>query len=193
MTWTHIFKTSLAVIGSLGGGALLVACFSAWLGKVWAGRILEADKAKYAKALEDLKNDFVRYADRHRASLRKSEFIFQKEFEAAPEFVAVARAPYPQPLHPEEEWDEALERIALNLGKHEATLIAFVGKYGAVLSEEANGKLNTCLARASDGKFEVDDDGEPTSRGRDYADQFFYALSAAEKAIIATFRAQATS
>jgi hypothetical protein len=42
-----------AVVISLGGGAAIVFGLSSWLGKVWASRILEGEKASLARAAED--------------------------------------------------------------------------------------------------------------------------------------------
>lgn len=53
----EIWYTASAVIVSLGGGALLVLTFASWLGKIWATRILEKERAKYQKDLEGYKND----------------------------------------------------------------------------------------------------------------------------------------
>ncbi|MBI3650850.1 MAG: hypothetical protein HY231_07345 [Acidobacteria bacterium] len=55
MTWEDIFKTVGAVVFSLGGGGAIVIAFSSYLGKIWADRILEADKAKYQSELEKVK------------------------------------------------------------------------------------------------------------------------------------------
>jgi hypothetical protein len=191
MTLTDVWGVALAIISSVGGGAVIVTWFSSWFGKVWANRILEADKHKYASELESLRDNFIREADRQRTSLKKSEFIFQKEFEAASEFVALARAMDPQHLHPDVDWSDALEQIASSLDSHQRTIEKFMAKYGAVLSEEAESHLRTCLARATDGKFEVHDNGESSGGGLQHADDFYKALLAAEKALIATFRAQA--
>ena len=45
----------LALLASFGGGATLVLLLSSWLGRVWASRILESDRARYAADLERLK------------------------------------------------------------------------------------------------------------------------------------------
>ena len=55
MTITEIWSIAGAVIASVGGSTLIVVGCSTWLGKVWANRILEADKAKYQSELENLK------------------------------------------------------------------------------------------------------------------------------------------
>ena len=52
MTSGELFGTIFAAVG--GAGILLLG-LGAWLGKVWASRIAEAEKAFYAKELEQLK------------------------------------------------------------------------------------------------------------------------------------------
>jgi hypothetical protein len=60
-----IFKIATAIIGSLGGGALLVAAFSSWLGKIWANRIMQKDKSKHEQDLEEIKNKFKKLEIEH--------------------------------------------------------------------------------------------------------------------------------
>jgi len=45
----------LAVIGSVGGASALIVGLSAWLGRVWADRILEGTRASNAERLEAFK------------------------------------------------------------------------------------------------------------------------------------------
>ena len=55
MSWEDVFKIVFGVLGSIGGGAAIVLAFSSWLGKVWANRILEADKARFQSELDRVK------------------------------------------------------------------------------------------------------------------------------------------
>jgi len=55
MNMEDIFKISGAIIGSVGGAAVIIFAFSSWLGHVWANRILEKDKLKYSSELEKIK------------------------------------------------------------------------------------------------------------------------------------------
>ncbi len=68
---------ALTILSSVGGTALLVAGLSNWLGKVWADRILEKDKAKYQKELEKIKRDYeVHFEGVKAVLLRYSENQF---------------------------------------------------------------------------------------------------------------------
>lgn len=62
-------------IFSLGGGGAIVIALSSWLGRVWAGRILEQDRAKYQQALET-------ELERVRGDREKSVFVHRIQFEA---------------------------------------------------------------------------------------------------------------
>jgi hypothetical protein len=50
-----VFETALAVLGSIGGGGLIVWRLSGWLGKVWAERLMERERQDYRKELERLR------------------------------------------------------------------------------------------------------------------------------------------
>jgi len=55
-----VFETALAVLGSIGGGGLIVWSLSGWLGKVWAERLMERERQDYRKELEQLRADLNR-------------------------------------------------------------------------------------------------------------------------------------
>lgn len=60
-----------AIITSLGGGALIVAAFSAWLGKVWAARILEKDRLKYQSEMEVIKSELNKRLHEHNVAIKR--------------------------------------------------------------------------------------------------------------------------
>lgn len=70
----EVFKISGAILASVGGAAAIIMALSSWLGKVWAGRILEKDKLAYTSELERLKNQL-------RADADKQQLIFSLYFE----------------------------------------------------------------------------------------------------------------
>ena len=57
MNVTDVLKVAIAVIGSLGGGGVLVLALSSYLGKIWATRILESDRAKYQQLNTELQHN----------------------------------------------------------------------------------------------------------------------------------------
>jgi len=74
MDISDIFKISGAILGSVGGAAVIIVGLSTWLGKVWANRIFEKDKLRYTSELEKVKNDLKRETEKH-------NFVFSLYFE----------------------------------------------------------------------------------------------------------------
>ena len=52
---TEAFEIAQAVLVSVGGGSLIIFALSSWLGKVWANRILETDRNRYAQDMESIR------------------------------------------------------------------------------------------------------------------------------------------
>jgi hypothetical protein len=75
-----VFAIAAAVIGSLGGGAVLVFAFSSWLGKVWAERIAERERAAFARELEALRHTFTEELERQKSELERQSFEHQTRF-----------------------------------------------------------------------------------------------------------------
>lgn len=65
MELNEIINIGTAIIASLGGGALIVFGMSSWLGKVWANRLMQNDRAKHEKDLESLKNKLKKLEIEH--------------------------------------------------------------------------------------------------------------------------------
>lgn len=59
MSASDAFRVALAIISSVGGAAIIILGLSSWLGKVWANRILEQDRAKYARDLEETRQKYA--------------------------------------------------------------------------------------------------------------------------------------
>jgi hypothetical protein len=63
------------VLASAGGAAVVVGGMGAWLGRVWADRIVESQRANYARDLEIVKSEL----DRSRSlELRNSAALFAR-------------------------------------------------------------------------------------------------------------------
>ena len=71
MNLTEIAATAAAIVAALGGGGAIVLGLSNWFGKILADRYVERLKHEIQQELESYKT-----------KLKKSEFFFQKEFEA---------------------------------------------------------------------------------------------------------------
>jgi uncharacterized membrane protein len=50
MTLEDVLKISAAILASVGGAGIIVVGLSSFLGKVWANRIMESDRAKRSRA-----------------------------------------------------------------------------------------------------------------------------------------------
>ena len=60
MTVTDILKIAASILISLGGAGAIIIGLSSWLGKIWASRIMAADRAKHDRELEKLRSDLMR-------------------------------------------------------------------------------------------------------------------------------------
>lgn len=72
---SEVFSVAAAVMVSLGGATGIVILLSGWLGKVWASRIMEREKAELSKSIEENKAELTRSIERDKAELAK----FQEE------------------------------------------------------------------------------------------------------------------
>ncbi|MCF6150444.1 MAG: hypothetical protein E3K37_17550 [Candidatus Kuenenia sp.] len=70
---SNVFSIAEAMIGSVGGAALIIVALSTWLGKVWANRILDKDRLKYASELEQIRNKL-------NSERERSQFVFSLYF-----------------------------------------------------------------------------------------------------------------
>ena len=189
MTLASSLEVASAVILSLGGGGVIVFGMSSWLGKVWAERILNAEKNKYAADLEELKNRLGTTTESYRVKLKKSEFLFAKEFEAASALVALVRDISPQISRPEMDWFDACEEIAMNFTAIEQHLHSYLRQYGAILPDEVRIDITACYGLASVNKF---DDGsvEVANSANKAAGALLESLRAAEAKMINRVRSQ---
>ena len=192
MNWTGILGVSGAILGSLGGGTLIIFGFSNWLGKIWANRLMEQEKAEHARALEALRTQFTQETERYKIKLKKSEFIFEREFEAASEFIALLRSILPSLTHPDMDWLEACQEIASDFKRIEELLDAFMSKHGAVLSKEAKRLISNASGAAANGKFQVQGLDVPSSAS-DLANSLFEDLASAEEALLEQVHSQSST
>ena len=159
---SEILNISGALLGSLGGAAVIIFGFSSWLGKVWANRFMEREKAEYARELESLRNSLTQGIESHKFKLKISEFIFERQFQAASEFVSLRHNIISVPfIHPEMDWEEACALIAYDFEQIEKQLDSYISKHGAVLEKEVINLIYNASNEAGTGKFEV-------SKDRDY-------------------------
>ncbi len=96
-----------------------------------------------------------RLIESHKVRLKKSEFLFEKEYEATSEFVALLRSILPRHSYPDMNWHEACDHIAGNFGKIEHQLNDYLAMHGAVFNDEIVDLLVESLAIAGEGQFDI--------------------------------------
>lgn len=65
MQTKEVFEIALAIIGSVGGSAVIIAGLSSWLGKVWANRIMQSEIAKHNEELSIIKSNLTKVENEH--------------------------------------------------------------------------------------------------------------------------------
>ncbi|HDZ8982160.1 hypothetical protein ACET6Z_16475 [Aeromonas veronii] len=187
-----VLEISGAILAALGGGAAIIFGFSSWLGKVWASRLMEREKAEHAHALESLRSKLTHETESYKVKLKKSEFLFEKEFEAASEFVSLRRSFLPTYSNPGMDWYEACDEISHSFGKIESELGKYLSKHGAILSEEVKDLISFSEGTAAENKFDISGPEVPQSANK-AADEMFEKLNEAEKRLIAQVRSQSST
>ena len=71
-----VWSTAAAVIVSLGGGGVIVFALSSWLGKVWANRIADAERARFARELEGYKSKLEELSGERRDALTRKRDVY---------------------------------------------------------------------------------------------------------------------
>lgn len=71
-----------AVIVTLGGSSAIVFGLSAWIGKIWANKLMEKDKTKYTKEIETLKDELQTKMTKMEHFHKISEQTYQTLFNA---------------------------------------------------------------------------------------------------------------
>jgi len=184
MQLSDILAISGTILASIGGGTAIVFGFSSWLGKVWANRLMEKEKNEHSRELESLKNTFLRETESYKIKLKKSELIFEKQFEAASELVALHRSFMPQINFPHMDWEDVVDHYAFSSQKIEKELEKYLSRHGAVLGEAVEEKISECIGVAGWNKFEINKEYEVTSKGKDEGEKIYKLLNEAKKLMI---------
>jgi len=96
----NIFSIGAVIITSLGGGALIVFGMSNWLGKVWANRLMQNERASHEKSLAELQSGLQKEAE-HNNHLLKQKIELYKEV-AEPVIKLITNAQQHGSLQPED-------------------------------------------------------------------------------------------
>jgi len=66
-----VLEVALTVIASLGGGGLIVLGLSSWLGKTWATRIMERERAELERSIQILKADLAKSLEQTKVEMQE--------------------------------------------------------------------------------------------------------------------------
>lgn len=163
MTLQDAMEIGGSILLSLGGGTVIIFAASSWLGRVWAERILNREKAQQGQDLERFKQQLQEEAERHKIRLKKSEFIFAKQFDAASALVALYRDISPSYSHPDMDYYDACDQVAENFGKIEGLIHTYVRTHGAVLTDSVKHLLYLSIGIAGEHKFDATQSGIASS------------------------------
>lgn len=141
----EIVAISGTILAFLGGGVAIVFAFSNWLGKVWANRLIEKERAEHNKELEPLKSKFLKETESYKIKVKKSELLFEKQFEAASEFVAFFRSLSPAYSFPNMDWEDVCNHFVLISENIERDLTKYLSRHGAVLGGDVVDKISLCI------------------------------------------------
>lgn len=78
---TKAIEIATAIIVSIGGAGAIILGLSSWLGKVWANRILEREKAEHSKEIENYKSRLELELQKYNYLNDKATHISKKQYE----------------------------------------------------------------------------------------------------------------
>jgi len=78
MNTATVWEVAGAIILSVGGAGVLVTGLSSWLGKVWATRIADAEKARFARELEGYKSELQHLLEDRRDALTRKRDVYAR-------------------------------------------------------------------------------------------------------------------
>jgi len=127
---------------------------------------------------------YKRQLENHKFLLKNSEKVFQFKLDASKALYRVFHNIMPKKTHPDMEWDEASEEIALSFGKHEDALDEFLCEYQSTLSPGILERIRKAINACSDGRFEyywdsVAEDVSCNETAKEKATELYEALKEA--------------
>ena len=188
---TTIIELGASFLLWLGGGSVVTIGASAFLSKFFADRTLQKHKGKLSEELERLKGVLVKDVETHKLSLRRAEMLFEREVNAAKEFVRLREHHLPD-FQPGKTWDEAASREAVNFAYAEHWILNFYLLHGVVLSENLKDQLETVRWKVVTAKekfqMEYNDHQEPSKDALAEACSIYMELKLIEVAMLQALR-----
>ena len=140
--------------------------------------------------LEKIKANNSLTAEQYKIQLKKSEFFFQKQFDASLEFGKFFYEVLPKKQSVLDEWEDAMRCLADNLNKHRTFIDDFVSKYSVLFNSntvELIENVSYQVVRMNDNKdlHEINsgNDLEWEDKKWKYADEFYKELKKANEAV----------
>ena len=159
----------------------------AFFANFFVNRVIERQKASLNQELERLKADLSKETETYKLRLKKQELIFNKELDAANDFMKLHREIRPSYSFPHMEWDDACEDVAQRLNKIETALESFLVRHGAVIKTSTRKLLSECHSLASNYKFANIED-QSLDKAKTKAGELLETLSKIEDELIEAIR-----
>ncbi|MGD9639413.1 MAG: hypothetical protein AB7U85_10245 [Alphaproteobacteria bacterium] len=77
---TNYFELAFYIIGSFGGAGAIILAVSSWLGKIWANRVMEKDRANYSKELEKLRAELEKSNNKEIEEIKNELSIYKEQY-----------------------------------------------------------------------------------------------------------------
>jgi hypothetical protein len=177
---TELLQIAALALASLGGAGAIIVGFGGWLGKFVSDRLIAGLQAEFDRKLET-----------HKTRLRKSEFLFQKELDAASGFVSLRRKWTPKYDYPDKEWDDACQEVAMNFESIETDLETYVAQYKPFIRDDCAADIGKALSLVSGNKFYAPPHDQPPRAVLDGASAFLDLTETIEGKLILVVRSQA--
>ena len=178
MDWGEFGQILVTVLVSVAGGGAVLVALSKWIAALSAKTYVER-----------VKHGLRQETESYRTKLRKSEFLCQKEFEAASEFMELRRRLMPRMRHPDMDWGEVYEDFAAKFDDVEVALERYLSAHGASLPDDLLEMIQSAFYEAEAGKFEDAEFGP----GRSIAERILKTLEKVEGELRRAVRAQSST
>ncbi|WP_430432063.1 hypothetical protein [Oceanicaulis sp.] len=122
-----------SIIGFLGGASAIGAAFT------FSAKSLVNYHAD--KRLKEWQNELDHSLERARASLRREEFLYNMQVEAAKEFLRIYNEIDSFRTHPSIDYSEMIFEFSFHLGTLENKLIPFMNKYESIIPDSIGTKI----------------------------------------------------
>ena len=136
---------------------------------VFGERLKNSIMTQYNKSLESYKDELLR-----------KKIIFEEQLLAYKKFSSIKYEIYPEKSHPDMDWGEAVQQIAMGFSGHYRLIKEFQIEYSAILPDSLRNKVEHCSYMCTDGGFEVSSD-HVSDQGYKFADELWDKMQSIDK------------